>query len=162
MPGTAERWIWRGGAGRPDNAWTIGTFVTARAGRDDAKYAASDGEDHGEDDDEPRKCEHADEVMRALFEARTIGQPAGEADDEAEDRSGDADDGAVRADDETHVTVRRADRLEHADRAHATLREHREAADRHERDQEHAEDEGRERDRLRDSADWTPRPTPAY
>src|SRR5580700_2172877 len=41
MPGSAERWIWRGGAGRPLNACTIGTFVTARAGRDDAKYAAT-------------------------------------------------------------------------------------------------------------------------
>ncbi len=40
MPGSADRWIWRGGAGRPDSAWTIGTLVIARAGRDAAKYAA--------------------------------------------------------------------------------------------------------------------------
>ena len=41
MPGSAERWIWRGGAGRPDSAWTIGTLVIARAGRDAAKNAAT-------------------------------------------------------------------------------------------------------------------------
>ena len=32
-PGSAERWTCFGGAGRPDRATTIGTRVTARAGR---------------------------------------------------------------------------------------------------------------------------------
>ena len=41
MPGIAERWIWRGGAGRPESAGTIGTLVIARAGRDAAKKAAT-------------------------------------------------------------------------------------------------------------------------
>ena len=82
MPGTAERWIWRGGAGRPDSAWTIGTFVIARAGRDDAKYAATTARTIARIDDEPREGEHTDEVMRALFETRTIGQPTGETNDE--------------------------------------------------------------------------------
>ena len=40
-PGTTERWICRGGAGLPDSAVTIGTFVIARAGRDAAKYVAT-------------------------------------------------------------------------------------------------------------------------
>ena len=31
-PGTSERWIWRGGAGRPARALTTGTRVMARAG----------------------------------------------------------------------------------------------------------------------------------
>jgi hypothetical protein len=31
-PGTNERWIWRGGAGRPARAATTGTRVMARAG----------------------------------------------------------------------------------------------------------------------------------
>ena len=31
-PGTSERWIWRGGAGRPASALTTGTRVMARAG----------------------------------------------------------------------------------------------------------------------------------
>ena len=31
-PGTNERWIWRGGAGRPARALTTGTRVMARAG----------------------------------------------------------------------------------------------------------------------------------
>ena len=30
--GTSERWIWRGGAGRPARALTTGTRVMARAG----------------------------------------------------------------------------------------------------------------------------------
>ena len=41
MPGRAERWTARGGAGRPESAWTIGTLVIARAGREAAKYAAT-------------------------------------------------------------------------------------------------------------------------
>ena len=86
--------------------------------------------------------------MRALFETRTVGEPDDEPEHEAEDRTDDTDDGAVGADDETDVAVRRAGRLEHADRAHAALREHGEAADRDERDEQHAEDQCDERDRL--------------
>ena len=37
IPGIAERWTCRGGAGRPESAATIGTWVIARAGRDAAK-----------------------------------------------------------------------------------------------------------------------------
>jgi len=40
-----------------------------------------DCEDYGQHYDDPRKGEHADEVMRALFETRSIGQPTGETDD---------------------------------------------------------------------------------
>ena len=92
--------------------------------------------DHG-----PREREHADDVVRALLEARAVGEPDDEPEDEAEDRTDDTDDGAVGADDETDVAVGRAGRLEHPDGAHAALREHREAADRDERDEQHAEDQ---------------------
>src|ERR1039458_2076726 len=83
------------------------------------------GEHHGQEYDDPRKGEHADEVMRALFETRTIRQPTRETHDETEDRANDTDDGAVRTHDESHVTIRRANRLEHSDRPHSTLREYR-------------------------------------
>ena len=36
MPGTAERRTWRGGAGRPESAVTIGILVIALAGREAA------------------------------------------------------------------------------------------------------------------------------
>ena len=110
-------------------------------GRDDREHHR--GDDHG-----PREREHADDVVRALLEARTVGEPDDEPEDEAEDRTDDTDDRAVGADDETDVAVGRAGRLEHADRAQPALREHREAADRDERDEQHAEDERGERDRL--------------
>ena len=40
-PGTNERWIWRGGAGRPARALTTGTRVMARAGWPAAKKVAT-------------------------------------------------------------------------------------------------------------------------
>src|SRR5271165_4943629 len=52
-PGTNERWICRGGAGRPANAATTGTRVMARAGgqpRHQAQREAHHGA-HGADDD---------------------------------------------------------------------------------------------------------------
>ena len=90
MPGSAERWIWRGGAGRPDNAWTIGTLVIARAGRDAAKIGRDDREHHGGDHHGPREREHPDDVVRALLETRAVGEPDDEAEDEAEDRTDDS------------------------------------------------------------------------
>ena len=87
-------------------------------------------------------------MVRALFEGRAVGEPDDEAEDEAEDRTHDTDDGAVRADDETDVTVRRAGRLEHPDRPQSPLGEDREAADRDESDEQHAEDQCEKRDRL--------------
>ena len=110
-------------------------------GRDDREH-------HGCSDDHPREREHPDDVVRALLEARAVGEPDDEPEDEAEDRTDDADDRAVGADDETDVAVGRAGRLEHADRAEPALREHREAADRDERDEQHPEDECGKRDRL--------------
>ena len=40
-PGMAERWICRGGEGRPESAVTMGTLVIDRAGREAAKYVAT-------------------------------------------------------------------------------------------------------------------------
>ena len=37
----AERWICRGGAGRPESAVTMGTLVIDRAGREAARYVAT-------------------------------------------------------------------------------------------------------------------------
>ena len=117
-----------------------------RTGR--REVGRDDREHHGGDHDGPREREHADDVVRALLETRTVGEPDDEPEDEAEDRTDDTDDRAVGADDETDVAVGRAGRLEHPDRAQAPLREHREAADRDERDEQHAEDQCGERDRL--------------
>ena len=58
MPGTAERWICRGGAGRPDSAATTGSWVIARAGRAAAKIGGDHGEHHRRQDHDPRQREH--------------------------------------------------------------------------------------------------------
>ena len=133
----AERWICLGGAGLPDSAATIGTFVIARAGRDAAKVRGHDGEHQREHDDEPRQCPDADQVVRALFEARAVRKPHDETQKDADNRSDEADDDAVGPHHEAHVTVGRPERFEHPDRAKPALCEHGEAADGHEGDEQH-------------------------
>ncbi len=88
-------------------------------------------------------------MVRALLEARAIGEPDDEAQHEPRNRADETDDGTVRAHDETHVAVGRACGLEHADRAQPALREDGEAADGDEGDEQHAEHERGKRDRLR-------------
>ena len=90
-----------------------------------------------------------DDVVRALFVVRSVGQPGRRPSAKPRTAPDGADDDAVDLQDEPDVAVGRPHRLEHPEGAHAALGQHREAADRHQGDQEHADGRQRQHDGRR-------------
>ena len=145
-PGTNERWIWRGGAGRPARALTTGTRVMARAGWPAAKKVATTASTIATTITVHGRANIGDEVMRALLVVRAVGEPGHQTQPETHHGAHGADDDAVGLQHEPDVAVRRPHGFEHPDGAQAALRQHGESADRHQCDQQHADGRQRQHD----------------
>lgn len=84
--------------------------------------------------------------MRAAGQVRGVADPDGEADHRADQRTDNADHGAVRHHDQAHVAVGRAERAQHAQTAQPSLGKHREAGHRDQADEDQPDDGDREHD----------------
>ena len=87
------------------------------------KVRCRDGQHNGHDDDDPRQLKRSDNVMGARHQDGPIGQPRGEADNEADYRANESDEETVRTNHQLDVLVGGAQRAEHPNGAQTTLGE---------------------------------------
>ena len=98
-----------------------------------------EGQDQCDADHLPGQRHHADDVMGALHEVRSVGEPQPEAHNRAEKGADEAHHGAVRPNHQADVAVGGPEGLEHANGAEPALGQHGEAGDGDQADQQHAQ-----------------------